>query len=102
MLLANGNLEVDGMNEGSYSFASPAPLRLNTTIGRCWITFPATVIASLFAPTFRTTAPTPPEQFPGQTAQRTDDTSKGIIGGETWPSPTTLINDLRYGYIRQG
>ncbi len=34
MPLANGSLEGDGINEGSYSFASPNPVRLNTSIGR--------------------------------------------------------------------
>jgi hypothetical protein len=34
MPAANGSTEGDGLNEGSYSFSSPNPIRLNTTIGR--------------------------------------------------------------------
>ena len=31
---ANGTSLGDGLNEGSYSFSSPNPIRFNTTIGR--------------------------------------------------------------------
>jgi len=56
MPLANGSLEGDGINEGSYSFASPNPVRLNTSIGGS-TTFPATGTVSSSAATCKKTSP---------------------------------------------
>ena len=43
------------------------------------------------------------EQFPGQPAASVlIDNSKGMIFGDTWTITSQLVNDIRYGYIRQG
>ncbi len=43
------------------------------------------------------------EQFPGQPASYSiRDNTKGLAGGYTWSPTANLINDVRYGYIRQG
>ena len=43
------------------------------------------------------------QQFPGQPASSLlVDNSKGMIFGDTWTITPSLVNDLRYGYIRQG
>ncbi len=44
-----------------------------------------------------------PEQFPGQGPSHViEDNSKGFTVGDTWSIRTNLINDVRYGFIRQG
>jgi hypothetical protein len=43
------------------------------------------------------------EQFPGQPPSSAyEDNTKGIIAGDTWTFSPNLVNDLRYGYVRQG
>ena len=43
------------------------------------------------------------EQFPGQGPSSTlEDNSKGMIFGDTWSIGQNMVNDIRYGYIRQG
>ena len=43
------------------------------------------------------------EQFPGQGPSSIGTgNNKGIIVGHTWTITNNLINDVRYGYIRQG
>ena len=43
------------------------------------------------------------EQFPGQPPSTSaQDNTKGITAGDTWTISPTLVNDIRYGYIRQG
>jgi hypothetical protein len=99
---ANGTAAGDGLNTGSFTFSSPAPARLNTSIVRIDYT-PSLkhrifVRGNLQKDTFSGV-----EQFPGQppSTQRIDN-SKGIAAGDTWTITSNLVNDLRYGYIRQG
>jgi hypothetical protein len=102
MPLANGSLEGDGINEGSYSFASPNPVRLNTSIGRLDYV-PSDRHRIFVRGNLQKDITDQPEQFPGQgPSYVTEDNSKGITAGETWSIRTNLINDIRYGYIRQG
>jgi hypothetical protein len=43
------------------------------------------------------------EQFPGQgPSNYYEDNTKGVIAGDTWSISPNLVNDIRYGYIRQG
>jgi len=102
MPIANGSLEGDGVNQGSYSFASPNPVRLNTSIGR--IDYTPSDRHRIFARgNFQKDITDAPEQFPGQgPASVTENNSKGITVGDTWTISPNLINDIRYGYIRQG
>jgi Carboxypeptidase regulatory-like domain len=100
--LANGTLEGDGINTGSYSFASPNPVSLNTSIGRIDYT-PNDKHRIFVRGNLQKDTTDNPEQFPGQgpSSVRVDN-SKGIIAGDTWTISPTLINDIRYGYVRQG
>ena len=99
---ANGAVEGDGVNEGSYSFSSPAPVRLNTSIGR--IDYIPTEKHRIFARgNFQKDITDGTEQFPGQGAALVlEDNTKGVTGGDTWTISPTMVNDIRYGYIRQG
>jgi hypothetical protein len=109
MPAANGSTLGDGgYNSGSYSFSSPDPLRLNTSIAR--IDYVPSDRHRLFVrgnlqKDIGSTLPAldSREQFPGQgPSNATEDNSKGITAGETWSISPNLINDIRYGYTRQG
>ena len=100
---ANGQTLGDGgLNSGSYSFSSPNPKTLNTSIVRLDYA-PSDqhhifIRGNLQKDTIEGT-----EQFPGQGPSYSYiDNSKGIIAGHTWTVSQNLINDIRYGYIRQG
>ena len=102
MPLANGTLTGDSYNRGSYSFASPNPVRLNTSIVR--FDYTPNDRHRIFARgQLQKDTTLEPEEFPGQGASSTDkNNSKGIIAGDTWTISPNLINDIRYGYVRQG
>ncbi|MGB7136060.1 MAG: TonB-dependent receptor [Acidobacteriaceae bacterium] len=99
---ANGTLTGDGLNTGSFTFASPNPQTLNTSILRLdWTPNQKHRIFVRGGLQKDTTQGT--EQFPGQgPSSYYEDNTKGIIAGDTWSISPNLINDLRYGYIRQG
>ncbi len=98
----NGNLLGDGLNEASFSFASPNPQTLNTTLVRIDWTPSANQHLFVHGQLQKDTTQNP-EQFPGQGPSSIfEDNSKGIIAGDTWIISPNLVNDLRYGYIRQG
>ncbi len=102
MPLANGSLTGDSYNRGSYSFASPNPVRLNTSIARLDFT-PNDRHRIFVRGNLQKDTTLEAEQFPGQGPASTDKSNnKGIIGGDTWTITPTLINDVRYGYVRQG
>ncbi len=102
MPAANGLTQGDGYNTGSYSFSSPHPIRLNTSIGR--IDYVPSDKHRIFARgNLQKDITDGTEQFPGQGPSTIlEDNSKGIIAGDTWAISPTLVNDIRYGYIRQG
>ena len=108
MPAANGTNLGDGYNTGSYSFSSPNPIWLNTSIAR--IDYVPSDKHRIFVrgnlqkdtgstlPSMNST-----EQFPGLgPSHLTKDNSKGLTAGETWTVSPNLINDIRYGYVRQG
>ena len=102
MPLANGSLTGDGVNRGSFSFASPNPIRYNTSIARLDYT-PNDRHRIFIRGNLQKDTVLEPEQFPGQGPSSTDKSNnKGIVGGDTWTLTPNLINDVRYGYIRQG
>jgi hypothetical protein len=102
MPAANGTTEGDGLNEGSYSFSSPNPRTLNTTIARIdWI--PSEKHRIFGRGNFQKDTTQGPEQFPGQPpSYLIEDNTKGMTFGDTWTISPTMVNDIRYGYIRQG
>lgn len=102
MPAANGLSTGDGYDSGSYSFSSPAPIHLNTSIGRLDY-IPSDRNRIFVRGNLQDDTTAGVEQFPGQPASSTlADNSKGITAGETWTINPRMVNDIRYGYIRQG
>jgi hypothetical protein len=99
---ANGTNLGDGLNTGSYTFSSPNPRTLNTSIIRIDYTpTPSQHIFGRGGLQKDTTGFT--EQFPGQGPSSVlEDNSKGMIFGDTWSIGQNMVNDIRYGYIFQG
>ncbi|MGC1872490.1 MAG: carboxypeptidase-like regulatory domain-containing protein [Acidobacteriaceae bacterium] len=100
--LANGAALGDGLNLGSYSFSSPSPQNLNTSIIRLdWDPVPHHQL--FFRGNLQDDTTDDPVQFPGQPPSYViRDNSKGLGAGDTWEITNNLVNDFRYGYIRQG
>jgi hypothetical protein len=99
---ANGFNLGDGVNTGSYAFSSPAPIWLNTTIVK--LDYVPNDRHRLFARgNLQDDRTNYSEQFPGTgPTQIQQDNSKGFTVGETWSISNRLINDVHYGYVRQG
>ena len=99
---ANGAALGDGLNLGSYSFSSPNPQNLNTSIVRLdWDPVPHHQL--FFRGNLQDDTTDDPIQFPGQPPTYViRDNSKGLGVGDTWEITNNLVNDFRYGYIRQG
>ena len=100
---ANGtSLGDGGFNSGSYSFSSPNPIRLNTTIVR--LDYLPSQKHRIFARgNLQKDVTAGVEQFPGQgPSYQLVDNTKGMTFGDTWTITPTMVNDIRYGYIRQG
>ncbi len=100
--LPNGYSAGDGLNTASYTWSAPAPATLNTYITRVdyalsnrnWLFIRGNLQndSALGVP-----------QFPGQPASSTNSgDSKGLAVGLNSAISTTLMNSLRYSYIRQG
>jgi hypothetical protein len=102
MPAANGTTEGDGLNEGSYSFSSPNPKTLNTTIAR--LDYTPTQSQHIFARgNLQKDTTGGVEQFPGQPpSYYLVDNTKGMTFGDTWTISPNMVNDIRYGYTRQG
>jgi len=100
--LNNGFTEGDGYNLGSYSFSSPAPGSLNTSIVKLDYALNDNqhvfVRGNLQKDTQRGA-----ENFPSQPPSSSlEDNTKGIAVGHTWTISQNLVNDIRFGYARQG
>jgi hypothetical protein len=100
--LNNGFATGDGYNYGSYTFSSPAPASLNTSIAKLdWA--PNDKQRVFFRGNLQKDTTAAAEQFPGQPPSLfTDDNTKGFAVGDTWTITSNLVNDIRYGYTRQG
>ncbi len=99
---ANGLTIGDGLNEGSYTFSSPNPFTLNTSILK--LDWNATAAHHIFVRgNLQKDVNSGAQQFPGLPASTTaEDNTKGIAAGDTWTVGAHLVNDIRYGYTRQG
>jgi len=99
---SNGFTEGDGLNEGSYSFSSPNPQTLNTSIARFDYT-PNDRHKIFVRGNLQKDTTIGTENFPGQgPSYHYVDNTKGIIAGDTWVISPSIVNDVRYGFIRQG
>ena len=92
----------DNLNTAGYTFSSPSPSTLNTSILKFDYNFRDKHHLFIRGNLQKDTT-ADPEQYPGlpPNSIRIDNT-KGMAAGDTWMISNTLINDLRYGYIRQG
>lgn len=92
----------DGINTGSYTFSSPAPLRLNTNIGK--IDFIPNAKHHIFARgNLQKDVQQGDQNLPGQPASRfIEDNTKGFAFGHTYSPKENIVNDIRYAYVRQG
>ena len=100
---ANGSgLGDGGFNSGSYTFSSPRPQTLNTSIVR--LDYVPSAKHRIFARgNLQKDTTGNVAQFPGQGPSSVlIDNTKGMTFGDTWTISPTIVNDARYGYIRQG
>ena len=97
-VLSNG----DYFNNGSYNFSSPAPQTKNTNIFK--LDYDLNAKNHLFVRgNLQKDTEAGAENLPGQPSEDwLEDNTKGIALGHTWTASSTLVNDLRYAYIRQG
>jgi hypothetical protein len=92
----------DGLNSGAYFFTSPAPSTLNTSILK--IDYDLNSQNRYFVRgNLQKDTTSAAEPLPGLPAGSfTDDNSKGLAAGYTWIPNSRIVNELRYGLIRQG
>jgi hypothetical protein len=91
----------DGVNTAGFTWSAPNPISLNTYIAK--IDWQASSSHHVFVRGNllgdRTSGPA---QFPGDPSNFSQvNTSKGIAAGDTWTVTGNLINNFRYGYIRE-
>jgi hypothetical protein len=100
---ANGKNTGDGgYATGSYTFSSPEPLHLNTTIVRLDYV-PSTKQRIFFRGNLQDDSTGGVENLPGQgPSSNLVSDNKGLAAGDTWTITSNIINDIRYGYTRQG
>jgi hypothetical protein len=99
---ANGNLLGDGYNFGSYTFSSPTPQSNITNLVK--FDYNLNAKQRLFARgNLESDNLTGSVSYPGASPSTNNHSNdKGIGIGHTWAISNTLVNNLRYGYIRQG
>ena len=106
--LPNTDITGDGFNFRGFTFSAPAPAKLNTYIGK--IDYNLTqngnhrlfVRGNLQNDRVSGLGQFGPE-FPGDPSARTNyNNNKGIAVGYTAILRANLINNFRYGYVRQG
>jgi hypothetical protein len=92
----------DNLNTAGFTFSSPSPSTLNTSILK--FDYNLHDKHHLFIRgNLQKDVTAQAEQFPGQGPSSTRiDNTKGMAAGDTWTLTNALINDLRYGYVRQG
>ena len=100
--MPNGASLGDGYNLLSYTFSSPFPGSLNTSILK--LDYAINEKHHLFVRgNLQKDTQAGVEDFPGDPpSSLLEDNSKGIAAGETWSITPHIVNDVRYGYIRQG
>jgi Carboxypeptidase regulatory-like domain len=99
---ANSNTSGDSLNTGGYTFASPSPIHQITSIAR--LDYNLNAKQTIFVRgNLQSDNQSSALQFPGQVANSNIfGNNKGIAAGHVWNINSSLINNFRYGYIRQG
>jgi len=92
----------DGVNNEGYVFASPAPSTLNTSIAK--IDYELSSSQHIFfRGNLQKDTQAGDENLPGQPSSFMHlDNTKGLAFGHTWTPTANIVNDARYGFIRQG
>jgi hypothetical protein len=100
--LPNGFSAGDELNTASYTWSAPNPASLNTYIAR--VDYMLSRRSWLFVRgNLQDDSQSGVPQFPGQPASfKYRDNSKGFVVGDTWNISPNLINNLHYGFTRQG
>jgi hypothetical protein len=98
----NGLSSGDGLNTASYTWSAPNPASLNTYIAR--FDFMLTHRNWLFVrANLQNDKTFAVPLFPSQLSSATNtNNSKGFVAGDTWNILSNLINNVHYGFIRQG
>jgi len=91
----------DTLNTGGFTWSAPAPSILNTYIAK--IDYAASTNHRLFLRgNLQGDRQSGAPQFPGDPPSATlVNEAKGVAVGDTWTFDSTLVNSVRYGYIRQ-
>jgi hypothetical protein len=97
-----GLSEGDGINSGAYTFSSPAPYTRNTSIVK--LDYVLNSKNHIFGRgNLQKDTTSYAEEFPGQPpSQLYENNTKGMAFGYTWTPTANIVNDARYGYVRQG
>jgi len=98
----NGLSSGDGLNTASYTWSAPNPASLNTSIARFdWM--PSHHNWLFIRGNLQDDKNSGVPQFPGQPASSINtDNSKGFVVGDTWEASSSLVQNLHYGFTRQG
>jgi hypothetical protein len=98
----NGLSAGDGLNTASYVWPAPNPASLNTYIAR-FDFIPSHRNWFFIRGNLQNDKTSAVPQFPRQPASSTDtDNSKGFALGDTWDASFNFIQNLHYGFTRQG
>ena len=100
----NSNQLGYGYNFQAFTFSSPAPNKLDTYVARFDYNLTPSGTQRLFARLgLQNDHFNGAEWFPGQppSTVRTNN-SKGVVSGYSWTISPTKVNNLHYGFIRQG
>jgi hypothetical protein len=97
---ATGSASGDGLNSGSLFFASKVPTTQNTNIFK--LDYILTDKQQVFVRgNYQKDTGTGDANLPGQKASsQTKINTKGIAVGHTWAPTSSIVNDIRYGYVR--
>jgi hypothetical protein len=100
--VATGAASGDGLNNGSLFFPSPQPFTQNTSILK--LDYNLNSSNRIFARgNLQKDTSAGLANLPGQPPSSfTTDNTKGMAFGYTWTATSNIVNDLRYGFIRQG
>jgi len=100
--MPNGFSAGDGLNTASYTWSAPDPASLNTYIAR--FDYMPSHRNWLFARgNLQSDRAFGAPQFPGEPASANNsNNSKGFVVGDTWNVSSNLVNNLHYGFTRQG
>lgn len=92
----------DGINNSGYIFTSPYPSSLNTSIAKVDYNINSKQHV-FFRGNLQKDTQAGTENLPGQPASSWhEDNTKGLAFGHTWTPNSNIVNDVRYGFIRQG